>query len=298
MFWTAFERISLPGAALENVGLEPAEALRARLVDPSRPGRLTTAPIRLGPFDRAIVSWNGTTPPGSRFELELRAEGPDKWTSFYPLAVWSGELDGPRSSCPGHEDGDGRIDTDVLKLVRPARALQIRVTFQPGASGPVLTGLAALLADSSQAPAIADSPCGLPGLVLDVPTRSQLAFPEGARSWCSPTSMTMLLEYWGRRLGRPLADPVPAAARLTWDSAYDGAGNWPFNTAYASTKGLRAFVTRLTSLAGAEVFLRREMPLALSIGWRDGELPGAPLPASSGHLVVLCGFDASGNPVV
>ena len=139
------------------------------------------------------------------------------------------------------------------------------------------------------------SACGARGLVLDVPPRSQLAFPEGARSWCSPTCVTMLLEYWERRLGCPLADPVPLAARLTWDSAYGGAGNWPFNTAYASSKGLRAFVAQLPDLHATEAFLRRGLPLALSIGWREGELPGAPLPASSGHLVVLRGFDDAGT---
>ena len=46
-----------------------------------------------------------------------------------------------------------------------------------------------------------------------------------------------------------LADPcVDHAARFTFDAAYDGTGNWPFNTAYAAHFGLDAFVTRLRSL--------------------------------------------------
>jgi len=143
-----------------------------------------------------------------------------------------------------------------------------------------------------------DQPPDRCGLELDVPILSQKSFLEGTRSWCSPVCVTMLLEYWGQQLGRPLADPVPLAARLTWDSAYAGAGNWPFNTAYAATKGLRACVAQLTGLAEAVPFLARGVPLALSIGWREAELPGAHLPASRGHLVVLRGINGHGDPIL
>ena len=40
------------------------------------------------------------------------------------------------------------------------------------------------------------------------------------------------------------------------------------------------------------------VPIIVSLAWGRDELTGAPLPASSGHLMVLVGFDADGNPVV
>ncbi|MEK8108536.1 C39 family peptidase [Micromonospora sp. M12] len=54
----------------------------------------------------------------------------------------------------------------------------------------------------------------------------------------------MVVEYWGRKpseadtswVDPTYPDPtVNHAARMTYDYAYDGAGNWPFNTAYAAS---------------------------------------------------------------
>jgi Peptidase_C39 like family len=136
------------------------------------------------------------------------------------------------------------------------------------------------------------------GFELDVPMRSQMIYPNGGEVWCSPTSTTMILEYWSAKLGRDLADSVPIAAKSVWDGVYSGSGNWPFNTAYASSKGLSAHVDRLSSLTQAEVFIKRGVPLAISIGWKAGELPGAHITSSQGHLVVLRGFTKTGDAII
>ena len=87
------------------------------------------------------------------------------------------------------------------------------------------------------------------GTVLDVPTYSQMThcghYPQwggGGEAWCSPTSTAMVLGYYGLQPGpfgdvaRGHADPqVDHTARMVFDHAYDGTGNWAFNTAYAST---------------------------------------------------------------
>ena len=93
----------------------------------------------------------------------------------------------------------------------------------------------------------------------------------------------MVMEYWGSGpsaadlawVDPALADPcVDHAARFTFDAAYDGTGNWPFNTAYAAHFGLDAFVTRLRSLQEAELFLAAGIPLVASIAAGPGELDG------------------------
>ena len=94
-------------------------------------------------------------------------------------------------------------------------------------------------------------------------------------------------------------DPwVDHAARYTYAWGYDGTGMWPFNTAYAARYGLDAFVTRLRSLREAELFIKAGIPLVASISFGAGELDGAPISATSGHLVVIRGFTADGRVVV
>ncbi|MCA1645364.1 MAG: C39 family peptidase, partial [Chloroflexi bacterium] len=89
------------------------------------------------------------------------------------------------------------------------------------------------------------------------------------------------------------------AARSTYDAAYRGTGNWPFNTAYAARFGLNAFVTQLRSLAEVERFVRAGIPVVASIASGPGELNGFLFSGgTNGHLVVIVGFDATGQPIV
>jgi len=80
----------------------------------------------------------------------------------------------------------------------------------------------------------------------------------------------MLLGFWQCPV------QVPNAARATYDSVYDGFGNWPFNSAYAATQGLQAFVPRMGSLHDVEASLQQGLPLAVSVRFKTGELPGSP----------------------
>jgi hypothetical protein len=59
-----------------------------------------------------------------------------------------------------------------------------------------------------------------------------------------------------------------------------------------------AYVARFSSLAEVELWISAGVPVIVSIAWDHQGLTGAPFSASDGHLAVLVGFDAAGNPVV
>ena len=250
-------------------------------------GSVLTGPETAAPaFTTLIPSWNAVTPAGSSLTLEVRAKQAVGWTRWYSFGSWM-SAEG-RSSLNGQKDASGALNTDTLSLKSPATAYQYRATLH----GPVQLSLLAFTTSREGRTPPATSDRAAWGKVLEVPQRSQMIYPGGGEVWCSPTSTSMILAYWGVQV------TVPQAAKATYDRAYDGTGNWPFNTAYAGSLGLRAYVSRLPDLSAAERYIQAGLPLAVSLGWKKGELPGAAVPSSSGHLMVLVGFDKAGNPVL
>lgn len=116
----------------------------------------------------------------------------------------------------------------------------------------------------------------------------------------------MIIEYWGGKaapsaltwVDPKYSDPqICHAARSTYDAAYKGCGNWPFNAAYAATyRGLAGVVTRLTSLADLEALVRSGIPAITSQSFRPDELTGAGY-GTAGHLMTVIGFTAAGDVI-
>ncbi|HEV7536784.1 MAG TPA: C39 family peptidase [Acidimicrobiia bacterium] len=253
---------------------------------------------------RAVPSWAADTPPGSWIEVSVRAQlAGGRLTKWYSAGVWA--ADGStvvRHSVDGQSDGDATLATDTLVIAdgRPAaEALQVKVRFMAARPDAVPTLRLAAVAVTTAPPKPVAAPAGDPARwnrVLDVAACTQ-SYPDGGEGWCSPTSTSMVVGYWAHDTG-PCEPRVRAAVDGVYDWVYDGHGNWPFNTAYAATRGLEAWVTRFRSLAEAEPWIAAGVPVIISYSWKPGELTGAPVRSSDGHLGVLVGFDGHGDPVV
>jgi hypothetical protein len=256
------------------------------------------------PFKEAIASWNAATPAGSWVEVLVRARVGARWTKWFNLGVWA--ADGAtveRHSVNAQGDADGTVAVDTLRILAkkkdPANAYQVKVRlFSAGGAVPSLRNatVVASTTPDKPGPPVAGDPARW-GHTLDVPECSQMVYPDGGTVWCSPTSVSMVLAYWQQDTGA--CEPrVRQAVAGVYDWLYDGHGNWPFNVAYAYARGHEGFVGRFTSMAEAERWLDAGVPLVISFAWGNGDLDGAAIPSSNGHLAVLVGFDADGNPVV
>jgi hypothetical protein len=302
------------GSTLRGVRVE-RDGDRARLT--LDPGRLTLGRSKLyGPprywygtlespaldapaFDRLVPSWNADTPPGTWMQIEVRAIRPAdrRWTRYYNLGIWaSGSATIARRSIDGQNDSRASVATDTLRLKAGGYTrYQYRLTlFTTDRAVSPAVRLVAVLTDDSRAPAndSQEPQRAAWGIDLAVPQRSQMIYPGGGEVWCSPTSTSMVLAFWGHNVA------VPDAAAATYDRAYDGNGNWPFNTAFAASYGLESYVTRMRSLAQVEQWIAAGVPVIISIAVEPGELPGAPYTRSSGHIIVVRGFTENGNVIV
>ena len=258
--------------------------------------RTTTSPVltSAGDWDQLIVSWNADTPPGASVRVQARALGDGRATRWYEMGFWAATGHAPpRSSVPNQQDSDGTVETDTLILKAPWRRAQIRVI----SDGPASLNFLGLSLTNSKADAQERPPNRRAwGRELPVPALSQRAF-SGGDGWCSPTSLAMTLGYWARQAHRPIwGVGVPECAAGVFDDAWQGTGNWPFNTAFAgSLPGLRAYVTRLDGVRALEDWIAQGVPVVLSVSVRLGH---GDEPGDSGHLVVCTGFTPAGDLIV
>ena len=82
-------------------------------------------------WNELVASWNFRGDAQLGLEVEARAIHSGGETKWYRLGKWSLEPKRfPRESVPAQRDDDGAVATDVLKLQRKARALQLRVTLR------------------------------------------------------------------------------------------------------------------------------------------------------------------------
>jgi hypothetical protein len=277
----------------------------ARLARGRTKGTLTSRVYSSSHKDTFVPSWNARTPSATWLRMEIRVRSGGNWTRWWDMGVWAKETGTvKRHSVDGQRAGDWRVLTDTLQSIGSvfADAYQYRLTLQSKrkARTPRVEAIYVTASNSYRNGDVLVRPNKrLWGESLSVPTRSQMIYPNGGEVWCSPTSLSMVMAYWANKAGRrSLNKKVPTVARGTYDYLYRGNGNWPFNTAYAASYGLKASVNRFSSLGQVERWIAKGVPVIASISWGRKDLSGAPIPASSGHLLVIRGFTEAGSVIV
>lgn len=272
---------------------------------------------------KIVPSWQANTPPGTHLEFHIRVCCGDMWDDWRPMFYWAGPEAGDFKSVsmPVLKTPLGTINVDsyVNTTSREVDAYQLMVILHSEGRGqPFLWKVAAQAMNMPTWMSVSPTTMA-EDMDLHVPELSQYRRTLGVErenggEFCSPTSTVMGVQYFGQGPSTEAlracdqgtgADVVDHAARYVYDYEYDGAGNWPFNTAYAASFGLDATVRRFRSLRSLEALIKQRVPVVISLDWdntrgADPEmaLAGASREKSAGHLLVVRGFTSLGDVIV
>ena len=250
-------------------------------------------------FNQVLPSWNVEVRHDEGFFVEIRV-GRDydgTWSPYLYVGDW-GAFPAPEEKQTRWSHG--RVDVDYFRSDELFQRVQIRFSFYSTTElhkVPVRR-YALCLSDTTgipRAPTL-PVPVGEPRAFdfapadaqrrLDVPGRSQRVEDKAIASRiCSPTSVAMVVEYRKRRVA------TAQMAATLYDGEHDIYGNWPRAIQGAFTYGVPGYLDRFADWRRVEEHIARGQPLIISIRSEKGDIAAAPIAYTSGHLLVLTGFE-------
>jgi hypothetical protein len=242
----------------------------------------------VGPFERLVVSWNSTTHENTNIEVWIRVRTSQNWSMWFSYGKWT--TDGNNTgSFSGQKDNFARLDIDELVVHSgPGDAVQVKLALTRKHAEVMSPTVKSVYASLSTPANRHESAVGTEDIHLVVPTRSQLVVEEIGNIICSPTSISMVFEYYGLDL------PTEQVAKGTIDNGTSIYGNWSYNVAYAGECGYNAYVEYCDSFDNVISLLKQGIPVVASIRTKDvSELEGATQAYPSGHLIVVTGIEHS-----
>jgi hypothetical protein len=216
------------------------------------------------------------------FRFEARVEDTEDWVAASPV----GRVELDAAATPPPPGARLSAEIDIFLTSSPARHLDLRLRVRADDLGGVLAAPVFASVSLSDEQPSAEEPRATDRIQLDVPALSQMDAPAAVRHRiCSPTSVAMVLAYWKRPVG------VEALAEELFDVRHDLYGIWPAAICAASRRGVDGYLLRFPSWAAAAWCLQRGLPVIASVRYAAGELQGAAIEATPGHLIVLTGYE-------
>ena len=216
---------------------------------------------------------------GFRFEMSVCSSG-----------AWSPWLAGAtvgRGSFPAAATRSDTLACEVDEFIASAPAERVRLILRVNPADPDAPLAAPWFVSLS-----AWSPTAPPGQVpgsgvrLAVPPLSQMEEDAAIRNRiCSPSSVAMVLAYYGA----PIA--VADLAREIFQPELDLYGVWPAAVRAAGRRGVAGYLLRFPDWSTAAWCLEQGMPIIASVRYGPGELTDAAIAETSGHLLVLTGYE-------
>lgn len=247
-------------------------------------------------FKDVVASWNGSTFKNSYIEILLQFKTETNlWSEWFSYGKWS-NLGCNIGSVRNQKDELGAMYTDqiVVNSEMCAVAFKYKIKFYRESvdiKSPILReNIFTFTAKNSD---VADEKYLIEDIDIKVPEKSQMIVPEIGNSICSPTSISMLMAYYG-------IDQKPEnVAANCFDNGARMYGNWSYNVAYAGENGFRAYVKKCNSISELIDIVKTGQPVAASIKTQEQKMiAGSPQAYKYGHLLVLRGLTKDGFVIV
>lgn len=283
------------------------------------------------PVTKIVASWQADTPGKSWIETKLSVHINGTWSNWYNMGKWALNTSAIQrtSIVPDQEDSFGGVYQDTYFANDSAvDSYKIQeVMHGDDYNQPSVQQLAVTASDPTVAVQTPTSTTTMGRTIdLNVPSYSQYvhnneypALDGGGAAWCSPTSVSMVLKYWGKQPTTQQIASLPKdtvfenngrkdalvdyAAWHIFDYGYKTTGDWPFNTAYAASFGLDTSVRQYNSLRDLEKWIKVGVPVTVSISWDNTSpdaakhLTGSSIDKTPGHIMVVRGFTKQGDVI-
>lgn len=237
-------------------------------------------------FKELVASWNCKTNTNSSVELMVKINTPNGWSNWFSYGLWSTDGNN-RAGESETQDEVAELDIDIIRpKTEGGKDLKFRINLKR-ISTEVMSPRVRLVTFTMAAyeKDFFTESIEISNIDLDVPERSQLVVPDIGGVICSPTSVSMILEYLGTNES---TEKVATGCKDNYNKKY---GNWSYNVAYAGEKDYEAYVKRCSTIRDVVNLINSGIPVAASIKTKDvKELDGTLQPHTNGHLIVIRGL--------
>ncbi|MEF3279690.1 MAG: peptidase C39 family protein [Elusimicrobiota bacterium] len=202
-----------------------------------------------------------------------------------------GNFSPSKSKSFSRKNSIGEMNIDTLKLYQKTNNLKARIKIYNNSKKQSIIKLINMVLTDIEKPYSTQAKSKeTKKIKINIPKISQMNQQVSYnQDICSPTSLTMVLNYYGIKIST-----IEVASNVI-DQSENIYGNWLFNTIYASTKGLYAFVARINSFKELEEYLKNRIPVIASLTFGPNELKNSPIKKTKGHLVVVKGINENGD---
>ena len=254
------------------------------LENPNESGTLITQPWLLDSFNELVPSWNILMGEESSVSIMVSVGNSEGFSEFFIMSLWSKDY---KASFKNQEDDYAKvyIDTIVTKMDNVDR-FKFKLVFKKDLDQSTRLKNVSITSKPNDSIRAIDYDY-INETSIEVSPRQQLSIEGIGNSICSPTSLSMILNYYG------YTDSQSDVAGYIFDKGANIYGNWSFNASYAGGFGdIESQVEFIDNFNKLVDYINAQTPVALSIKTRDkASLEGSIMAYPSGHLVVLIGFE-------